>query len=664
MKRDGRLVGFKKAKITNAIFSAAQAVGGKDRKTAEKLSDMVVKELNKKFTKVIPSIEYVQDIVENTLIKESHAKTAKVYIIYREKRKLLRDYMEGIVGKRTKSNLSANAMMILKEKFLRRDELGNILETPDEMFRRVAKDIAKADSRYKGDVKKTEEEFFEMLENLDFLPNTPCLMNAGTKMQQLVSSFVLPVPDTIEGIFESVKHSALINKAGAGAGFSFSSLRPENDAVVKTCGLSSGPISFIKMFDRTTQTIKEGGRKRGANIAVLRYDHPDILKFITAKDDENQYQNFNFSVGITDKFISIYKRNGKYPLVNPRKGQEVREIKAREMLDLLAIHAWENGDPGVVFLDRMNRDNPTPTLGKFLTTDPCGSIPLLPYESCPQGAINLVNMIKNNNIDYKKLKDIVWKSVHFLDNVIDMNNYPVELIDEISKGNRKIGLGVMGFADMLYNLKIPYDSDESVEIAEKIMEFIEKEARDASIKLAKERGVFPYFDKSVYYKKNIKIRNATRTSISPTGTTSIIANVSPSIEPNFALCYSMRLMGKDFLFVNKFFEKTARENNFYSELFLEDLRNKASISKIEDIPQKVRRVHVLAHDIKPKWHLKVQAAFQKHINNSVSKTINFPANATVEDIKKVFLMAYELDCKGITVYREGSKKKEIMTLVD
>lgn len=665
VKRDGCVVGFEKNKITNAIFKAAQAVGGTDRKISERLTKIIVDETNKKFPRKIPTVEDIQDIVEKILIEEGHAKTGKAYILYREKRKILREYKEAVLGIKVKTDLSINALRLLKEKFLKRDEKGNILETPDEMFRRVAKNISKADRIYdkKANLRKTENEFYELMSKLDFLPNAPTLMNAGTKVQQLVSTFVLPVDDSIDGIFESVKNTALIHKTGAGTGFCFSSLRPENDIVVSTSGLSSGPLSFMMMFDRTTEIIKEGGRKRGANIAILNYDHPDIVKFITSKDKEGMFVNFNLSVGIDKKFISAYKNNKSYSLINPRNNKEVRKINARQLFDLLVRYAWKNGDPGVVFLDKINKGNPIPGL-RIEATDPCAAQPLLPYESCPLGTINLTNMVENGKIDYEKLRGVVRKAIHFLDNVIDVNNYPLEESEEISKANRKIGLGIMGFADMLYQIGIPYDSERCVKLASKIMSFIDKEAKKMSMELDKKRGVFPNFKKSVYYKKGKRVRNATVTTISPTGTISIIADISPGIEPNFSLCLVRKIIDTEFFFVNQFFEKIARNNDFYSELLLEKIKNKASVSDIKEIPEKIKKVFVLAHDIKPKWHIKVQAAFQKHVDNGVSKTINFPKNATVEDVKKAFLLAYELGCKGITVYREGSKEKQIIDLVE
>jgi len=666
VKRDGRIARFNKNKITSAIFRAAQSVGGKDIERAKILSDKVIEYLKKKVRKTTITIEHIHDTVEKVLIEEGHAKTAKHYILYREKMKILREYQEAVLGIKVKTDLSINALRLLKEKFLRRGEKGNILETPDEMFMRVAKNIAKADMVYdkKADVKNTEKEFYELMLSLDFLPNSPTLMNAGTKMQQLVSSFVLPMPDSIDGIFESVKNTALIHKTGAGTGFSFSSLRPENDIVVSTSGLSSGPLSFMMMFDRTTETIKQGGRKRGANIAIINYDHPDILKFITAKDREDSYSNFNFSVGINKKFMDAYKKNKNYFLINPRNKKEVKEVNARQVFDLLVRNAWKSGDPGLVFLDTINKANPIPGFD-IKATDPCGSQPLLPYESCPSGAINLTNIVKNGKIDYEKLRNIVRKSVHFLDNVIDMNKYPVKETEKISKSNRKIGLGVMGFADMLYMLGIPYNSERCVKLVSKLMGFIDREAKRMSMELAEKRGVFPNFNKSIYYNKKIKIRNATVTTITPTGTISIIADVSSGIEPNFALCFVRKIMGTyEFFFVNRFFEKIARNKGFYSELLSEKIKNKASVSDVKDIPSKYKNIFVLAHDIRPEWHLRVQAAFQKHVDNGVSKTINFSSDVAFDDIKNTFLLAYELGCKGITVYREGSKEEEIIDLID
>lgn len=561
--------------------------------------------------------------------------------------------------------LSINAMKVLERRYLLRNLKGEIIETPPQLFRRVAKAVAAVEKQYcKSDdeIKKAEEVFYRLMFNLEFLPNSPTLMNAGTGIGQLSACFVLPVEDSIPSIFNAVKDMALIHKSGGGTGFSFSHLRQKGDMVKSTEGMASGPISFMRVFDVSTDVIKQGGKRRGANMGILDVDHPDIFDFIKAKSLEGFLANFNLSVAITDDFMEAVKNDGMFKMVNPRTKKAAREVKAREIWNLMVEMTWKTGDPGVIFIDEINRHNPTPYVGRIEATNPCGEQPLLPYESCNLGSINLAKVVKNSQVDWEKLRKTVHPAVHFLDNVIDANKYPLKQIKKLTHANRKIGLGVMGFADMLVQLEIPYNSEEALALAEKIMKFISEEGRKKSIELAEERGLFPNFKGSICERQGYKaMRNATVTTVAPTGTISVIAGCSSGIEPLFAIAFIRNVMeGTQLLEVNKYFEKAAIERSFYSEELMKKVSQYGSIKNFQEIPEDVKRVFVVAHDVAPEWHVRIQAAFQKYTDNAVSKTVNLPHNATVKDVEKVFWLTYELKCKGITVYRYGSKSEQVL----
>lgn len=552
--------------------------------------------------------------------------------------------------------LSGNAAKVLRERYLLRDSSGKVAETPEQMFRRVARAIACS--------REEEEQFYNAMSSLEFLPNTPTLMNAGTGIGQLSACFALPIEDSIESVYATLKNAALIHQSGGGTGFDFSRIRPKGDLVMSTKGVASGPISFITLFDKSTEIMKQGGKRRGANQGILRIDHPDIEEFIRIKSENpDAIKNFNLSVAITDGFMKAVESGSGYNLINPRTGEPVKKESAGRMFDLIVDCAWKCGDPCIIFIDEINRHNPTPAAGSLDATNPCAELPLLPYESCNLGAINLSKAVKGKGVDWEKLKRLVHLGIKFLDSVIEKNRFPLNETRKITLANRKIGLGVMGFADMLVILGIPYNSEEAVAMGGRVMKFIRDESKKASAALAMKYGSFPNFRKSIWAKSYSRMRNATTNCLQPTGTVSIIAECSSSIEPIFGIAFVRNVLGgKSLVEVNPLFRKVAREKGFYTNELIYKIVKKGTLSGIKEVPESARKVFVCAHDIGYEWHIRMQAAFQEHTDNAVSKTVNLPHSATRNDVRKAFMLAYRLKCKGITVYRDRSKGEQVLNL--
>ena len=670
-KRDGRVVDFDQEKIAEAIWKAARGVGGKNRELSVKLAEQVVQRLEKQLKPdEIPEVEQVQDLVEKTLIERGHARTAKAYILYRQKRAEIRR-AKLLLGVVDELKLPLNAILVLERRYLRKDENGRVIESTEQMFRRIAKGIAAVEKKYgktQAEITKLEDEFYRMMTSLEFIPNSPTLMNTGTEFKQLSACFVLPVEDSIESIFDTLKVAAIIHKTGGGTGFAFSRLRPKGDIVRSTGGIASGPISFATIYDTATDVVKQGGRRRGANMGILRVDHPDIMDFIVAKEKEGILRNFNISVAVTDKFMQAVEKDGDFELINPRNSAVIKKLKARAIWNLIVMMAWKNGEPGVVFLDTINKHNPTPHVGMMESTNPCGEQPLLPYESCNLGSIDVSKFVTDEGkMDWGRLRGTVRKAVRFLDNVIDANVYVLPEIEKITKGNRKIGLGVMGLADMLIERGIKYDTEEGLKAAEELMKFINDEGHKMSAELGKEKGSFPNFHGSIWEKDWKTMRNATVTTIAPTGTISIIGGSSQGIEPLFAIAYVREVaesLGRSLIEINPLFENIALREGFYGEEFMKKISKKTTIQDVEEIPEQIRRLFVTAHDISAEWHVRMQAAFQKYTDNAVSKTINFPNWATPNDIEKAYWLAYKLGCKGITVYRHGSREVQVLRPIE
>jgi len=683
-----------RTQIARTIFSAAESMGISDRERIENIIDEVIDRMEprslpgmedlietRNIPARVPSVSEIQSMVKDILaaeefesLQENKEQDEQDKQDEEETQKENQQTMQPAIAehKTRKSNgisLTENAIHVLEKRYLIKDKQGNPVEKPAELFRRVARTIAEADLLYdkKADVEAREDEFYRVMTDLEFLPNSPTLMNAGRELGQLSACFVLPVEDSMESIFDAVKYTALIHKSGGGTGFSFSRLRPEKDRVGSTGGVASGPVSFIRAFDTATDVIKQGGMRRGANMGILSIDHPDILHFISAKEDMISLTNFNLSVAITETFMEAVKAGTEYDLINPHNGEAAGKLNAKEVFDKIVDGAWRTGDPGIVFIDRINKDNPTPHLGKIESTNPCGEQPLLPYESCNLGSINLARMLKKNKkgvmeIDYPKLSKTVHTAVRFLDNVIDVNRFPLPQIEARTKETRKIGLGVMGFADMLLQMGIPYNSEEGLKTGQDVMKFISDEAMAESQVLAAERGVFPSWEGSVYSKKGIKVRNSTRTTIAPTGTLSILAGCSSGIEPLFALSFTKNILdGSKLVEVNTYFEDAAKQGGFYSAELMQKLAEGAHLKDFKDVPAETVSVYVTAHEITPEWHVKMQAAFQRSTDNAVSKTVNFAKEATRKDVADVYILAYEQDLKGITIYRDGSREGQVLT---
>jgi ribonucleoside-diphosphate reductase alpha chain len=669
-KRDGREVEFSLDKLAGAIWKAGKETGEYVEKEAKRLAEITVALVEKTHIPGMLGVEQIQDFVEQVLMAAGHYQTAKAYILYRAARSDERR-VERIIGVKDDLDLSPNQLKVLRNRYLLKDEDGKVIETPSELFRRVAKNLAiveKADKR-----KKVEADFYEVMSKLEFLPAGRTLNNAGTAQSQLANCFVLPVEDSMEGIFDAVKWMAMVHQRGGGTGFNFSKLRPSGDIVTKsTGGFATGPVSFMKVFDIATRQVMQGGKKRGANMGILNVDHPDILDFISAKSERGEIENFNISVGVTDDFMKAVDQDKDWHLRNQRTGEVVQTIRAKTLMGQLVSMAWRTGDPGLIFLDPINRNNPLlEKYGRIDATNPCGEQPLHPFDACNLGSINLAKFVVNKKVDYERLKFVVRTGVRMLDDVIDACKYPLPQITETVRSNRRIGLGVMGWADMLYQLRVPYDSEEGIKLAKKIAKFIQDESWQMSADLAKEKGVFPRWKESSFVKLGKKVRNVAITTIAPTGSISMLSDASSGIEPVFALAYTKNVVEDNGLsYINKYFEQELAESLWADgdtehkvrDRMVREVAEQGSVAHISGIPEEVKSVYRTAHDIAPDWHVKMQAAWQKYTDNAVSKTINFPHSATIDDVESAYMNAWKSGCKGITIYRDGSKDVQILSV--
>ncbi|MEK6951207.1 MAG: adenosylcobalamin-dependent ribonucleoside-diphosphate reductase [Nanoarchaeota archaeon] len=676
--KEGALNEFNIFTLSDSIFKAAQSIGGKDRALSLSLAKEVEERLSAALTGSglngeITTLQ-IQEMVEQVLMERGHLKTAKAYILQQHAQPIpaaeavqpkSHDYLADESLK-----FSGQAVRILERRYLRLDEQGNVVETPKEMLWRVALNIAFADRFYgaeEEEVNSTAEKFYQLMAELQFLPNSPTLMNSGTKFQQISSCVVLPIDDSMDCIFASLRDAAMIHQRGAGTGFSFSRLRPKGDAVKRQLGVAAGPVSFLQVYDAALEVIKQGGVRPGANMAVLRVDHPDIIRFIESKRDKKSLKNFNLSVAITDSFLRAVEEDREYYVVHPCSGKYVGRLRARDVFSIITQNAWKTGDPGLLFIDEINRKHPAKHLGEIETTNQCGEAPLLPYEGCVLGSLNLNKFVyeegEKREILWEQLRQAVHTAVHFLDNVIDMNNYPKPEIEQQTKNTRKFGLGMMGFADVLFKLRVKYDSEQGLELADKLMSFIRNAAYEQSMNLALQRGVCPAWNGSDHQRQGRKMRNMTCLSIAPTGTISILADASPSCEPLYALSFHKTVLGDtELIYVNKTFESIAKEQGFYSPELIRKIARSGSIQQCLEIPPEIREIFVTAQDISPEGHIKMQATLQKYVDNSISKTINFPRTATIKDVENAYLLAWKSKCKGITIYRDGSYEDQVMNI--
>lgn len=661
VKRSGKRVLFNENKIVEVIWRAMQSVGEGKRADAERVAERVVELLNKDFRKEIPSVEDVQDRVESALMDLQFGAVAKSYILYRNERAKLREQKAALMGGQIDDlKLSINSVRLLEQRYLARDDEGEIAETPTQLFLRIARTVAMAEVNHNGDPKPWARKFFRMMSTLEFLPSSPVLMNAGMKKKQLASSFVIPVPDDLQGIFRSLEQAVIVQQAGGGTGFSFSRIRHRGDIVDSIPGVASGPIAYMRVYEKAMQAVKQGGHRQGANMAVLRVDHPDILDFINLKLNRDAMQNFNLSVGVTDGFMETLQQDGEYELINPRTGEPAGQLSARVVFDTLLAVSWRTGDPGLLFLDRINKDNACSHKGAIEATNPCAEQPMLPYESCCEGSINLTRFVKDGKIDWGRLSDAIRLSVRFLDDVIDVNHYPVPEIEQMTRGTRRIGLGIMGFADLLLLLGIPYASEDAVMLADEIGAFVRKNAEEASEELAEQRGTYPYWRRSRHEQESKRVRNSALLGIAPTGSISIIADCSGGIEPNYAFAYTRAVSGgSDLLMMNPAFKKVMRAHAIPEEI-AKKIAKRGYATDEDDLPQELKDILLTAQQVPPEWHIRIQAAWQKHVDSGISKTINFPATASIKDIEEGMLLAWRLGCKGITVYRDNSLDVQVL----
>ncbi len=686
-KRDGRVVPFSVDKLAGAIWKAGRETAEFDEVESKRLSGIVVTLLEKTHTPGVkgahtPGVEEIQDFVEQVLMAAGHYQTAKAYILYRAKRSEERR-AERLIGVTDDLGFTPNQLKVLQSRYLLKDEDGKVVETPSELFRRVAKNLAIVEKKEKR--KQVEADFYEVMSKLEFLPAGRTLNNAGTPQSQLANCFVLPVEDSMEGIFDSVKYMALVHQRGGGTGFNFSKLRPKGDVVTKSSGgFATGPVSFMKIFDIATRQVMQGGKKRGANMGILNVDHPDILEFITAKSERGEIENFNISVGVTDAFMKAVDTDSEWALKNPRTGEVVQTMRARSLMGQLTAMAWRTGDPGLIFLDPINRNNPLlAKYGRIDATNPCGEQPLHPFDACNLGSVNLAKFVgpftpgakgtHTPGVLWNRLAFVVRTAVRMLDDVIDACKYPLPQISETVRANRRIGLGVMGWADMLYQLRVPYDSDAAVKLAGKVAKFIQDTSWDESARLAKEKGVFPRWKESNFALRGrtSKYRNVAITTIAPTGSISMLADASSGIEPVFALAYTKNVVEDAGLtYINKYFERELQAalwadgdaEHKVRDRIVREVSAAGSVAHVSGVPAEVAGVYRTAHDISPEWHVKMQAAWQKYTDNAVSKTINFPNSATIDDVERAYMLAWKSGCKGITIYRDGSKDVQILSV--